>query len=242
MMAEARRLRERRKALYSRDKNADFAPARAASLEMDDAPLMASTSSLPDAAREDFGRDAEEASAARLRSSETPEKPPLRVSASLASPSPVKPPKPPAAGGPREPVQYDPPRRRGGEDAYAAFDRAAPAPAPEREPAVERRLAEDDGVATPPSPRSPAVSWTMGALDLPEAHLSEPPGRETESSSSPPPRAETGALAAAADKSPPRVSVPAVLRRAAEARAVLAAAGATRASANPKNPRPRPRL
>ena len=238
MMAEARRLRERRKALYSRDKNADFAPARAASLEMDDAPLMASTSSLPDAAREDFGRDAEEASAARLRSSETPEKPPLRVSASLASPSPVKPPKPPAAGGPREPVQYDPPRRRGGEDAYAAFDRAAPAPAPEREPAVEpfAFAAEDDGVATPPSPRSPAVSWTMGALDLPEAHLSEPPGRETESSSSPPPRAETGALAAAADKSPPRVSVPAVLRRAAEARAVLAAAGGDAREREPEEP------
>jgi hypothetical protein len=211
---------------------------------MDDAPLMASTSSLPDAAREDFGReaaedfgrDAEEASAARLRSSETPEKPPLRVSASLASPSPVKPPKPPAAGGPRQPVQYDPPRRRAGEDAYAAFDRAAPAP--EREFAVEpfAFAAEDDGVATPPSPRSPAVSWTMGALDLPEAHLSEPPGRGTESSSSPPPRAETGALAAAADKSPPRVSVPAVLRRAAEARAVLAAAGGDAREREPEEP------
>ena len=68
MMAEARRLRERRKALYSRGKDANFAPARAATLETDDAPLMASYSSLPDASRsfsarekkaaEAFGRDA----------------------------------------------------------------------------------------------------------------------------------------------------------------------------------------
>jgi hypothetical protein len=76
----------------------------------------------------------------------------------------------------------------------------------------------------------------MGALDLPEAHLSEPPGREAESSSSPPPRAETGARAAAADKSPPRVSVPAVLRRAAEARAVLAAAGGDAREREPEEP------
>ena len=127
MMAEARRLRERRKELYSRGKDAEFAPARAASLEMDDAPLMASYSSLPDTslaaarqAAEDFGRDVldSEIDAAWHRSSETPEKPPLRVSASLASPSPVKPPKLPVAGGPREPVQYDP-SRRPGEDARA---------------------------------------------------------------------------------------------------------------------------
>ena len=241
MMAEARRLRERRKALYSRGKDANFAPARAATLEMDDAPLMASYSSLPDASRsfsarekkaaEAFGRDAGDA--ARLRiSSETPEKPPLRVSASLASPSPVKPTKPPVAGGPREPVQYDPSRRPGGEDgedAYAAFDRA-PAP-PERRPAVEpfAFAAEEDGVATPPSPRSPAVSWKMGALELPEALLPGATPGEENASNKAPPGAETDAAAtaasAAASKEPPRVSVPAVLRRAAEARAVLAAGG-----------------
>ena len=240
MMAEARRLRERRKALYSRGKDANFAPARAATLEMDDAPLMASYSSLPDASRsfsarekkaaEAFGRDAGDA--ARLRiSSETPEKPPLRVSASLASPSPVKPTKPPVAGGPREPVQYDPSRRPGGEDgedAYAAFDRA-PAP-PERRPAVEpfAFAAEDDGVATPPSPRSPAVSWKMGSLELPETLLPEPPEKEhasEKSSSAAEPDAAEAAVAAAASKEPPRLSVPAVLRRAAEARVVLAAGG-----------------
>jgi hypothetical protein len=237
MMAEARRLRERRKELYSRGKDAEFAPARAASLEMDDAPLMASYSSLPDTslaaarqAAEDFGRDVSgsEIDAAWHRSSETPEKPPLRVSASLASPSPVKPPKLPVAGGPREPVQYDP-SRRPGKDARAASDGGAPAPAPaepERRPAVEpfAFAAEDDGVTTPPSPRSPAVSWTMGALDLPGARLPEPPREESERTDDARAEAEPADAAASAASEKPKREVPAVLRRAAEARAVLAAA------------------
>ena len=194
MMAEARRLRERRKALYSRDKNADFAPARAASLEMDDAPLMASTSSHPDAARAPTcGRDLPRPWPPPVRSRAGPgaEAASGNVSSSLASPSPGEAAAPPAAGGPRELVGAT--RRAAARTTYQRpFHRSH-----------RRRWHRRRGLARvePPAKiagryfrrrRGRRVSWTMGALDLPGAHLSEPPGRAAESSSTPPPRAETG--------------------------------------------------
>lgn len=236
MMAEARRLRERRKELYARGKDADFVSAREPlSPEMEDAPLMASYSSMPDV----YAAAARSVDASPSKPKLDPESfsLPLRVSASLAEVSPVKHGGKHVAGGPREPVQYDP-SRLGGEDdttgdAYTAFDTFPGSmtkstdgsfPAKTNKTTVPPFVFEStsDGVKTPPSPRSPAISWQMGALELPGVAVKQsmPVSFDDQLEVS---VKETVKDVANVDAKKKEVEIPVVLRRAAEARAVLAA-------------------
>ena len=235
MMAEARRLRERRKELYSRaSKDAEFAPARSTlEMEQHDEPLMASYSSLPDmhVAAANLEREVEDSSRRRLVAEEvptsdgpgpssSPEKRgsegnaftlPKRVSALLASPSPAK--------------HHNENAAR--DDPYAAFDTGTNV-FPQRAPPFVF-ISADDGVVTPPSPRSPAVSWQMGALELPlaamkQAIISRDDHRKTAKDAAVVSEAETEAPKSEDPTKSTTKQLPAVLRRAAEARFALAAA------------------